>query len=599
MALLGLCLLGLLFSPGAKAAGATAVGWGANIRGNIGTGATTPADINVPEPVKGLAGVTQIAAGGVHSLALLGDGTVMAWGDNSEGELGDGTASGPDCPSTDCRATPAPVPRLPDIVAVAAGVGYSLALLADGTVMAWGDNTDGQLGNGDTSGPETCGTPPFTVSCSTLPIRVPGLANVVAVSANRFDNLALLADGTVTAWGFDEQGESGNGTGTQNPCGCVDEPTPVKGVVGAMAISAGGFGGLALLGDGTVKSWGDDVEGELGNGTMTPLGGCSCLGPVSVSGLAGVQSVVAGGFHSLAMVPGGGLQSWGENADGQLGQDVFDSCNCSPTPAPVVGLSGPTAIAGGEFHSLALLANGAVKAWGANNEGEIGDQTLKNREIPTAVREVGGTGVLTGASAVAAGGATSFALIGPSQTLKITLAGAGSGAVGGPGILCPPGCEAHYPQGQVENLRAEAKPGSGFAGFSNGPCGGTATICRVRLDQDQSLTATFGPPKGTAITKATVINRRKSASFSFTAPGAITGFQCELIRPRPSRHAKARKAPKPSFSACTAPIAYRHLTPGRYAFRVRALDVLGADASPALRKFTIRARRARRARGHR
>jgi hypothetical protein len=149
----------------------------------------------------------------------------------------------------------------------------------------------------------------------------------------------------------------------------------------------------------------------------------------------------------------------------------------------------------------------------------------------------------------------------------------------------------------VEILRAEPSPGSGFAGFSNGPCTGTAP-CQVKLDQDQSLTATFGPPKGTAITKATVISRKKTASFSFGAPGAITGFQCELIRPKPHKRHKPRahrspkrvahKPPQPHFSSCQAPIAYKHLRPGRYTFKVRALDILGADANPALKRFAIK-----------
>jgi hypothetical protein len=418
---------------------------------------------------------------------------------------------------------------------------------------------------------------------------VPGLSNVVAISASGEHSLALLADGTVMAWGNDPSGLTGDGTGTQGGCFCVDEPTPVKAVSAAMAISAGRFGGLALLGDGTVKAWGADVHGELGNGVLVPQVGCGCLGPVSVSGLTGAQALAAGAIHSLAMTQGGAVQSWGDGSLGKLGHDVSNSCGCSPSPAPVIALSGAQALAGGANHSLALFGDGSVRAWGGNESGQLGIGDRQNRESPTAISG------LSGASAIAAGGNTSFALIGPSQTLKITLTGAGQGAIGGPGILCPSGCEAHYPQGQIENLRVEPKPGSAFAGFSAGPCTGTATICRVRLDQDQSLTATFGPPKGTAIDQAKVNSAKKSAAFTFSAPGAITGFECELIRPRP--HRRRRKAhrpparPKPRFSACASTKTFKRLAPGRYTFKVRALDILGADANPAARSFTIKARR--------
>jgi alpha-tubulin suppressor-like RCC1 family protein len=593
---LALCLLCLLFSAGAKASGATVVGWGDNVLGQLGTGttsATVPCGcIKVPEPALGVSGATQVVAGGFHTLALLADGTVMAWGFNASGELGDGTG-GQDC-GGGCRATPEPVPGLSGVVAIAAGADHSLALLADGTVMTWGVNGNGELGNGTTTGPDCGGL------CNATPARVPGLTNVVAIAAGGLHSLALLADGTVMSWGFDEFGEVGDGTSPEHNCRCVDVPTPVRGVSGAMAISAGQFGGLALLGDGTVKAWGVDRHGELGNGVLTPQVGCECLAPVSVSGLSGVQALAAGDSHSLAMMPSGAVQSWGSGSHGQLGQNLLNICKCSLTPAPVIGLSSTQAIAAGFDHSLALLSNGSAKAWGANKEGELGDETTNDREIPTAVRGIGGAGVLAGASAVAAIGSNrsttpnSFALIGPSQTLKITLTGAGQGAIGGPGILCPSGCEAHYPQGQIENLRVEPRPGSAFAGFSSGPCTGTATLCRVRLDQDQSLTATFGPPKGTAIDQAKVNSAKKSAVFTFSAPGAITGFECELIRPRP--HRRKRKAhrpparPKPRFSGCTSTKTFKRLAPGRYTFKVRALDILGADANPAARSFTIKAR---------
>jgi hypothetical protein len=371
-----------------------------------------------------------------------------------------------------------------------------------------------------------------------------------------------------------------------------------------MAISAGSNAEYALLPDGTVKAWGANGAGQLGLGIVSPEVGCECLGPVSVRGLTGVKAVAAGGNHALALLSQGSVQAWGFNAQGQLGNGsptpaMTDPCECIPAAAsvPLGGISGSAALGVGNNHSLALTPGGGLESWGINRSGQIGDGTVQDRSAPTPIGTIGGT------SGVFAGASTSFALIGPTQAMKVSLVGAGSGTVGTQGLLCPPSCEARYPQSQVKILRAEPSPGAGFAGFS-GPCTGTAP-CQAKLDQDQTVTATFGPPKGTEITSAKLSSRKKSASFDFTAPGAITGFQCELIRPKPARKAHKRKGrrgfkhavhkqPKPRFSSCGAPKTFKHLKPGRYTFEVRALDILGADANPAIRRFAIKAHKSKR-----
>jgi hypothetical protein len=105
------------------------------------------------------------------------------------------------------------------------------------------------------------------------------------------------------------------------------------------------------------------------------------------------------------------------------------------------------------------------------------------------------------------------------------------------------------------------------------------------MGSDQTVTATFGVPKDTAITKAVVKSNKKKARFAFTAPGAITGYECKLKK----RQTKGVKKPKPvKFSSCRSPRKYKNLRPGRYTFKVRALDILGADAHPAVKKFTIK-----------
>ena len=222
---------------------------------------------------------------------------------------------------------------------------------------------------------------------------------------------------------------------------------------------------------------------------------------------------------------------------------------------------------------------------------------------PTAASPAAVTG-LSGASAVSASDFTSFALVGPSRTLTVALAGAGAGTVGGPGgIVCPgASCSRRFPDSQVQMLRADPAPGTGFAGFT-GACTGTAT-CQVTMDADKTVTATFGPPKGTKITKAEITQARQpkktarasarkkpaaKAKFSFSAPGAVTGYQCLLVKPKPKKKARhSKKKAKPKFTSCASPKRYKKLRKGRYTFKVRARNSLGVDAKPAQRKFRIK-----------
>lgn len=570
LALCAICAAAMLtFSAAtALAAGGSVSGWGYDYYGQAnGTPVTSGCECaGLPGTVPGISDATQVSGGYYHSVALRANGSVVAWGYNGSGQLGDGTETN--------SPTPVAVKGISNAIAVAAGGYSSMALLSNGTVVAWGDNEDGELGRGTTSGPEAC-------ECSTTPLQVPGLSNVVAIDAGYYYNLALLADGQVMAWGYDYYGELGDGVGVDTGCDCVDHPVLVPGISGAVGISADWYVASALLQDGTIRNWGYNYEGELGNGVFTQSNTCECEGPVSPTGLTGARGTASGGYHGLALLSNGTVSGWGYNEEGQTGNGEFSE---SHTPAAVKNLLGAKAVSAGSYHSLALLSNGTVMGWGENEYEQVGDGATEDRNTPVAVSG------LSGVSAIEANDYDSFAIVGPSQTLNVSLTGAGSGKVGGAGILCPSACSNTYPQGQVEVLRPE---GSGFAGFS-GPCSGTGP-CQVNMSQDQTVTATFGPPVGTAITKSNVNSRKKRATFSFAAPGAITGFECELIRPKPKRkHGKGHKHPAKAsraaakFAACPSTKAYKHLAPGRYTFKVRALDILGADANPANRKFQIK-----------
>jgi alpha-tubulin suppressor-like RCC1 family protein len=211
-------------------------------------------------------GITAITRGNWHSLALTSDGTVWAWGRNSWGQLGNGTWNNSN--------VPVQVSGLTGITAIAAGAAYSLALKSDGTVWTWGDNGDGQLGN-------------RTWDNSNLPVQVSGLTGITTIAAGDSHSLALKNDGTVWAWGYNRHGQLGNGTNKDS-----NVPVQVSGLTGITAISAAGDShSIALKNDGTIWAWGDNGDGELGNGTNKDSNV-----PVQVSGLIGVTTIAGAIF---------------------------------------------------------------------------------------------------------------------------------------------------------------------------------------------------------------------------------------------------------------------------------------------------------------
>lgn len=327
--------------------------WGDNSSGQLGDGTTTPRLTAVG--VRGLSSdVAAIVAGGNHSCALTNGGAVKCWGSNYYGELGDGT--------TVKQVTPVDVVGMSSgIEAIAAGRYHTCALTAAGGVKCWGSNYYGQLGDGTKTDRDT-------------PTDVVGLpSGAVAIAANEAHSCALMAGGGVKCWGLNVYGELGDGTTT-------DRTTPVD-VVGlsaaASAIAVGTGHTCALTSGGGVSCWGFNYYGQLGDGTTTAR-----HTPVEVVGLSsGVQAIAAGYAHTCAITVGGGARCWGMGWRLGAGTTTPQS-----VPVDVAGLdSGMSAIATSTDHSCALTAVGGLKCWGLNAYGQLGDGTRELRLIPVDV----------------------------------------------------------------------------------------------------------------------------------------------------------------------------------------------------------------------
>jgi len=372
--------------------------WGDNGSGQIGD-SSREIDRSRPVQILRLAGVRELTGGGIFSMGLLSDGTVWTWGDNSDGQLGDGTFSS--------RLVPVQVTGVDRIISIAAGNEFALALRSDGGVFSWGDNTFGQLGNND---------PP---NDSPVPVRVLGvggsgfLSNIRSISAHNDFGLASDSKGFVYAWGDNSEGQLGNNNAPNN------SPVPVRvlgvGGIGLLnniiAVSAGDAHSLALHSDGAVFSWGDNVDGQLGNNNQ-PVDSPVPVQVVGIGGfgfLSGIKAIAAGAFHNLALRFDGTVVAWGDNSLGQLGNN--NPGIDSDVPVQVLGPGGVgilrniVAIAAGGLHSLALTSDGHVYAWGNNFDGQLGNGTFTQSNVPVLV------GTLSDVIAIGSGRFHSFAIV--------------------------------------------------------------------------------------------------------------------------------------------------------------------------------------------
>lgn len=345
--------------------------WGLNGSGQLGNGS----NVNSPVPVavKGLgpgSGVTAIAAGASHTCAIV-NGAVKCWGENIVDQIGGTLAAG----TLNGSWVPADVAGLDEtsgVTAIAAGQMHNCALFVSGAVKCWGDNTWEQLGNNT------------TIKSASL-VDVVGLGpggNVTAIATGA-DQSCAIANGSLFCWGWNQFGDLGNNSILQSGV-----PVAVNGedrASGVRSVACGGGFTCATDSNG-VRCWGGEGGyGSLGNDTA----GSSSIGysqvPVSVVGLdaSPVSAIGLGWFHACAIVLGG-VQCWGNNLAGELGNG---SAIISGVPVQVTGLgpmSGATQVGAGVQHTCALV-QGKVWCWGYNDAGQLGNNTLDLYYTPVTV----------------------------------------------------------------------------------------------------------------------------------------------------------------------------------------------------------------------
>lgn len=339
----------------AFAAAILLAGCGAGTQEQLAAGTQSGSSRQVAAPVS-LDDADRLSAGAAHVVGLNQDGTVVSWGGNAYGQLGNGSFA--------ASSVPVQVFGLSGVRAVQAGAYHTVAVRTDGTVWGWGSNYYGQLAR-------AANTVGFT-----MPVAVPGISNVRALSAGQSHTSAVTNAGTVWGWG-------------SLPGRASVTPVQVAGLQNVLTVVSGNDFILALKADGTVWGWGGNGFGQLGIGKRTDV----VSTPVQVGGLNQVVSVSAGYVHALALRKDGSVWSWGSDTYGVLASRGGKPYTAQPVqglPTPVNGASGVKAIAAGTYNSAILYTDGSVWAWGDNSAGQLGNGGTVNAGSPVRVNTVAG-----------------------------------------------------------------------------------------------------------------------------------------------------------------------------------------------------------------
>ncbi len=345
--------------------------WGSDFAGKLGNNQVSPSynvtnnDSFVPICVHGpgnvgyLNSIVAISAGESHNMALRSDGTVWTWGWNYYGQLGNGT--------TNDAHTPIQVTAVSNVVAISGRAYHCLALESDGTVWSWGQNDWGQLGNGSSD-----------ANAHPFPAQVIGITNPAAISAAYASSLVLMSNGTVQMWGTSETGELGQGVFNDH----AYSPIPVPGISNVVSISAGFQEPQALKSDGTIWMWGYGNCGQLGDDATN-----NTCEPAPAIGLTNMLAPgPTGDRTSSALRADHTVWTWGRNWNGQLGIGTANSNLCLvPARIPAFGSAPVTMVQTPDWHSLAIESDGTLWEWGSNDHGQLGSGTTNEAWSPQLV----------------------------------------------------------------------------------------------------------------------------------------------------------------------------------------------------------------------
>jgi len=303
--------------------------------------------------------IVELAAQSLHTCARRKSGTVLCWGKNTYGQLGNGTRED--------SSQLVKVEGLQDAAELAVGRDFSCARRQAGGVVCWGNNESGQLGDGH--GPKIG-------ALSLRPVAVTGLRKPTRISAGEYHVCALEQAGTVQCWGNSENGQLGSDA--QRAFG---KPLPIERLGPVRSIAAGASHVCALETSGIVQCWGRNTEGQLGDGKSG-----SRIKPVVVAGLEAAVELASGQRHTCARTRNGRVWCWGDNATAQLGPNAGRDPKRG-TPVEVEGLRDVVELAGGSDHTCARLQSGRAMCWGSNAAGQLGQRnTVTRLAEPTAVR---------------------------------------------------------------------------------------------------------------------------------------------------------------------------------------------------------------------
>ena len=324
-----------------------------------------------------LLGAGPANAAGLVRPAPQGPGVAYAWGDDDAGQLGIGTISDTANDFDQDQGVPdfVHMPTGTEVVGGAAGQADSLFLTTAGAVYATGYNTAGELGDNST-----------VSTTAPVPVSLPARVRISSVQMGYKQSMALSTTGTVYTWGLNPDGQGGQ----ENTTRALVLPAPVSLPARIKAIGAGSNHDLAVTASGAVYAWGLNSTGQLGDGTTV-----NSDVPVPVDLPAGVtaKAVAGAAGHSLLLTPGGRVYAWGDDTDGQLGDDNTTEQNTPVAvdlPAGVrvteiaAGDGADNGLAGG--YSLALTSTGALYAWGDNASGDLGDDSNTDSDVPVLVQ---------------------------------------------------------------------------------------------------------------------------------------------------------------------------------------------------------------------